>query len=157
MKETDFVGGWKDKLLETYPGRSWFYKIPTGMYGGYRPFDSLAVLKAQERDVPGYPDAANERWPILFHFAIEFKVERADEPILTPERLKEEYKHQHHSLFHAAPYFITLFILYSERNKEVVFTPVGWDPKDRPWVFDTLNFWSKEARKAKVEGSKIAE
>ena len=152
MKETDFVSGWKDKLLETYPGRSWFYKIPTGMYGGYRPFDSLAVLKAHEQDLPGYPGAESAEWPTLFHFAIEFKVER--DTILTPERLKDEYKHQWHGLIHAAPYFITLFIIYSEKKKEVIFSPVGWEPKERSWVFDALNFWSKEARKAKVEGAK---
>lgn len=152
MKETDFVGGWKDKFLETYPSRSWFYKIPTGMYGGYRPFDSLAVLKAHEQDMPGYPGAESERWPILFHYAIEFKVER--ETLMTPEYLKKEYKHQWHGLYHASPYFVSLFIIYVEKRKDVAFCPVGWDPKERPWAIDALNFWSKEARKAKLEGSK---
>ena len=151
MKETDFVGGWKDKFLETYPGRSWFYKIPTGMYGGYRPFDSLAVIKAHAQDMPGYPGAADAQWPILFHYAIEFKVER--DTILTPERLKtdKESKHQWHSLFHAAPYFVSLFVIYVEKKKEVAFCPVGWDHKEKLWVLDALNFWSKEARKAKVD------
>lgn len=148
MKETDFVASWKDKFLATYPGRSWFYKIPTGMYGGYRPFDSLAVLKAHPRDLPG---ADRTDWPYLLHFAIEFKIER--DTILTPERLKQEYKHQWHGLHHAAPYFVSLFVIYSERKKEVIFCPVGWDPTGMPWIIEALNFWSKEAREAKLNGA----
>jgi len=138
--EKKFVEKWRDLLLDRYKRRAWFYKIPTGKYGGFRPFDSVAAVRLDETDFPA-------PHPVV-HLALEFKVER--EGTLSPERLKAEYPHQWHGLLSASPYYDTLFAIYRMKEKRPFFVPMEWEPSQRPWVYAILDFWPTRTNKSQL-------
>lgn len=150
VKETEFVSGFHDRLKEVWRSRLWWYKIPTGVFGGARPFDVVAAL-------------CLPKLVVTWHYALEFKIERDRRLDYEFLRNDEERKHQWWSLVKASGWFTSAFVIYRVKEKDVVFLPMpqeeadvrvsgGPSPRER---LAYLAVWSKKDRESIVESQKV--
>jgi len=112
MIESAFVAEFRNRFLRRWEPDAFFYKIPTGPKGGFRPFDVFAALRDKD---------------LISYFALEFKVERGTR--LTAERLKNEPKRKHQwvMLERASRVYVAAFVLYGEKDRSIRFVPIRSD------------------------------
>jgi hypothetical protein len=138
VKESEFVRRFQGRLVNRYGKESlYFYKIPTGKFGGFRPYDAVMALRFREK-----------RRVVLHHFVLEFKVQRST--IFTAERLFKEARHQYMALVEAKQFFCPVYVIYEEKSRSLRLLYVGDDEAQFSQV-RFLDVWTSTAKVEKAE------